>query len=281
MPDQQTPGADPARLIAALVALPGVDAARMQPDGSGPGLLRLSLAPGVDEAAVAGTVGKLLQAEFGIAVDADRVQLTESQGDEPSVADHATDPLVAQDVAAEAARGQGPAHGNPAHGNPAHGNPAHEPLGSEHAENGTSVDASAVAEAVPAQRTSSRPSISRVQLTSMGLDVTATVTLHSAGELATGTINGSASPRGMHRVVAAATLSAVEQLLGNGVRLDLDHVEVTDLGAQPTVLVRLTLLSALGTETLTGVAVVRGEVREAVLRATLAAVNRRFEMLRG
>lgn len=132
---------------------------------------------------------------------------------------------------------------------------------------------------VPVQRSSARPSIDRVQLCAAGLDVTATVSLSSGESLATGSCSGPAAPHSTHKVVATATLRAVEQLLEGAARLDLDHLEVARLGGESTVLVRLTLLTPGGSETLTGVAVVRDDIRQAVIRATLSAVNRRFEML--
>jgi hypothetical protein len=51
------------------------------------------------------------------------------------------------------------------------------------------------------------------------------------------------------------------------------------MGNERTVLVSLTLLTSKGTERLTGAAGVREDVRQAVIRATLDALNRRLEML--
>ena len=70
---------DYAEIVAALRAVPGVADADVEPDadGGGLGLLRLGLAPGVDEVAVATSVGRLLREKFGLGVDADQVQLIE------------------------------------------------------------------------------------------------------------------------------------------------------------------------------------------------------------
>lgn len=69
---------DNSDLIAALRALPGVSAADVEPDDEGGlGTLRLDLEAGVDEAAVASSVGRLLRERFGLGVDADRVQVIE------------------------------------------------------------------------------------------------------------------------------------------------------------------------------------------------------------
>jgi hypothetical protein len=118
-----------------------------------------------------------------------------------------------------------------------------------------------------------------MHLVSAGLDVTASVTLASAGRSATGECRGLASPSGVHRAVAVATLRAVEELVGGSVRVELEHLEITPMGTERTVVVLLTLLTAQGSEHLTGAAAVRDDVRQAVIRATLDALNRRLELL--
>ena len=124
-----------------------------------------------------------------------------------------------------------------------------------------------------------RPAISRMHLVSSGLDVTATVTLTSDGRTAAGESRNSASQSGVQRAVASATLRAVEELSGDIARFELDHLEVTHLGSDRMVIVALTMLSSRGTERLTGAAAVREDVRQAVIRATLDALNRRLETL--
>lgn len=137
--------------------------------------------------------------------------------------------------------------------------------------------------AVPAQRPGQRPAISRMHLVSSGLDVTATVTLAASGRTAAGEARGAASSSGVQRAVANATLRAVEELLDEvpgGVRFELDHLEVNQLGGgDRSVLIALTLLTGKSTERLTGAAAVREDVRQAVIRATLDALNRRLETL--
>ena len=209
-------------IVAALRDVPGVAEADVEPDtDGGMGMLRLGLAPGVDEVEVATRVGRLLRDRFGIGVDADRVQIVED-------ADLARPPMP-----------------NP----------------------------------VPSQRPAERPAISRMHLVSSGLDVTASVTLSSAGRTAVGESRGNASQVGVQRAVANATLRAVEELLDGLARFELDHLEVSQLGSERTVLVALSMLSSRGSERLTGAAAVREDVRQAVIRATLDGLNRRFETL--
>lgn len=208
---------DFAEIVAALRAVPGVADADVEPaaDGDGLGLLRLGLAPGVDEVQVATKVGRLLREQFGLGVDAERVQLIE--------------------------------------------------------------DAAAID--VPAQPHGRRPVISRMQLVSSGLDVTATVQLSYRDQNVRGESTGTATQSGVHRAVATAALHAIEQLVGDQVRFEVDHVEVTPTGRDRTVLVSVTMVSSTGTDRLTGSAVVREDVRQAAIRAALDAVNRRLEPL--
>jgi hypothetical protein len=85
----------------------------------------------------------------------------------------------------------------------------------------------------------------------------------------------------MQRAVAQATLKAVERLLDDSARLELEYVDVSQSGHGRTVLVSLTLITERGVERLAGSAVVRDDESAAVVRATLDGVNRRIEMLLG
>jgi len=80
--------ADPTALVAALCEVAGVAAAGIEPDPAGairddgcaaewPGLLRLDLTPGVDEAAVAMAAGRLLRERFGLGIDSAAVAILE------------------------------------------------------------------------------------------------------------------------------------------------------------------------------------------------------------
>ena len=219
-----SPAERAADIAAALRAVPGVSDAEVEPDEEGGlGLLRLGLVPGVDEVRVATDVGRLLREQFGLGVDAERVQLVEDAEAEPAV----------------------------------------------------EVETSPNGEHVYRKR----PSIHRMHLVSSGLDVTATVTLAYAGEIAEGEATGTATQSGVQRAVALATLRSVEQLLATPARFELEHIEVAPMGRERTVVVALTMLGRAGSERLTGAAAVREDVRQAVIRATLDALNRRLEPL--
>jgi hypothetical protein len=124
-----------------------------------------------------------------------------------------------------------------------------------------------------------RPSIQRMHLVSSGLDISAEVTLGFADRSAVGEAQGTATQSGVQRAVALATLRAVEALVDGKARFDLDHLEVTQTGRDRTVVAGVTLVTPTGSERLTGAAVVREDVRQAVIRATLDGINRRLGAL--
>jgi hypothetical protein len=124
-----------------------------------------------------------------------------------------------------------------------------------------------------------RPAIQRMHLVSSGLDITASVTLSLDGHAASGEATGTATQSGVQRAVALATLRSVESLAGGKARFDLEYLEVAQTGRDRTVLVGVTMVTPSGTERLTGAAVVREDVRQAVIRSTLDALNRRLGVL--
>lgn len=252
-------------LVAALRLVPGVLDADVEPDGTGGlGVLQLGLEPDADEAAVATDVGRLLRERFGLAVDSDGARVVE---DTPTMAAaHASSNAsvgrpMPQSHAQSRSWSQSPS---------ATASPSHIQSPSPSRRRRTSV---------PAQDATLRPAISQLHLLNSGLEVTASVTLSSGDRQATGEVTGSASPGGVHRAVADATVRAVEQLVEVPVRFDVEHLEITPMGTERTVVVALSMLSSRGTERLTGAAAVREDVRQAVIRATLDALNRRLELL--
>lgn len=119
--------------------------------------------------------------------------------------------------------------------------------------------------------------IQRMQLVSAAPGVSAAVTLAMNGQTFVGEVDGPAAASSVHRSVAEATLRAVESFAAGLVRLHLERIEVVDVDEDQMVLAVVTLTSTLGTERLIGVSAVREDVRQAVIRASLDAINRRLE----
>jgi hypothetical protein len=119
--------------------------------------------------------------------------------------------------------------------------------------------------------------IHRMQLVSASRGITSEVTLELAGQEHTGSAGAASTPTSVQRAVALATLRAVERALGGMVRFELEHVETTVLGTDRAVVVEVAMITTRGSERLTGVSSARDDVRQAVIRATLDAINRRIE----
>lgn len=258
-------------LVAALLRVPGVAAATVEAVNGGPGTLRLQLVPGVDEVVVASEVNHLLRARFGLAVDTDRVRVVEPaagangtavrEGAPPPVPPGAAEPDAAEEPAAPQSDAAAPDR-------PAGGWPGAAPRVSDTA----LADAGDVVEAA-----SARLLVERVQLVSSGLTTTVVVTLRAGDRAVAGSAEGTATQGSLNRAVAAATLRAVEAVVDGVAKFDVEHVELAETGEHRTALVVVTMLTERATQRLSGASVVREDPRQAVIRAVLAAVNRRLE----
>jgi hypothetical protein len=273
-------------LLEALRAVPGVASADIEPDErpEGAGTLRLQLDPGADEVQVATSVNRVLREQFGLAVDANRVQVVEESvpvrprlgvaeaqpDDEPEVPEAAPRPTL---TAVPGFR-DAPA---PADEADADAVPTSEPVAQQGPAAGSTVVDSVDPGVQPARTT--RILIQKMQLVSAGLGVTTEVTLGWAGAPHSGESDAAATPTSVHRAVAQATLRAVDSVLDGSARFELEQLEINQLGPDRAVVVVVSMLTKSGSERLTGVSVVREDVRQAVIRATLDSLNRRIEHL--
>ena len=312
-------------LVSALLGVPGVAAAAVEPTAGGPGTLRLQLAPGADEVGVAGAVNRMLRSRFGLAVDADRVRVLGDAG-RPAVtpanglstqSNSILPPEPRPDVRPEIRTEPAPqVRAEPATAPEVRAEPAEalevraEPVPEVRADPweaarpqpspavrpaaapaGTDVwhptprrplpgpvEVAPAAAPVAERSTTPRLLIERVQLVSSGLTTSVTVALSHDGHTVEGRADGTATAGSLHRSVAHATLRAVEQVTDD-VRFDVEHVEVAQTGTERTALVVVTMVTERANQRLSGASVVREDVRQAVIRAVLAAVNRRLEPL--
>jgi hypothetical protein len=273
------PGGDTASVVAALRAVTGVADAEILPDPSGgPGTLRLQLAPGADEVLVATTVHRVLGDRFGLGVDAGRVQVVEEavtrRGEAPGGR-----PAEPMDAPGDA---EGDVPLAPPRVPPSHLTVAPAPEGTEGAPAGEAeAEADQLAEEGPAAvaepAASTRLLIHRMQLVSARDGVTSEVTLELSGAEHTGSAAAATTTTSVHRSVALATLRAVERALDGRVRFELEHLESAALGSDRAVVVEVSMITKVGSERLTGVSAVREDARQAVIRATLDALNRRID----
>jgi hypothetical protein len=276
-----------ATLLDALRAVPGVAEADLEPDGrpEGAGTLRLQLAPGADEIAVATSVNRVLREQFGLAVDAGRVQVVEESI--PPAPPAATEP-VASGSTESAVAAVAPPQSAPSSTEtpmrptltavPGYRDADAAAIGASDSTPGTQLDDGITSQLIESTRPP-RILIQRMQLVSAGLGVTTSVALSWLGQAYLGESSAAATPTSVHRSVATATLRALEEVVGTAARFELEQLEMNQLGPDRAVVVVVAMLTKLGSERLTGVSVVREDVRQAVIRATLDALNRRLESL--
>jgi hypothetical protein len=127
--------------------------------------------------------------------------------------------------------------------------------------------------------------IDQVQVRTVGLDANVEVRLVAGDKQAVGLAEGPATTGYILRLCAIAAASAIDELLrdadttGDLGRCFLEHATVVPLGGCDVAVVVVLLMCGGWVEQLAGSAVVTGDPRQAVVRATLAAVNRRVEAL--
>jgi hypothetical protein len=137
----------------------------------------------------------------------------------------------------------------------------------------------------PADRPGPRVVIENVQVSTFGIEATVEVRLVVGDEVASGTATGPAVDGYLLRLCAMATASAVDELLtfadhaDGPVRCFVEHAAAVPFGTTEVAVVVLLLSCGGWVEQLAGSAVVTSDHRHAMVRATLAAVNRRLEAL--
>jgi hypothetical protein len=132
-----------------------------------------------------------------------------------------------------------------------------------------------------------RVQIDQVQVSTLGLDATVEVRLTSGGRPAFGMASGPAVDGYVLRLAAVAAATALDQLLSavdsgeQPARCFVEHAAVVPFGSSDVAVVVVLLVCGGAADQLSGSALVAGDPRQAVVRATLAAVNRRLDALLG
>ncbi|WP_244295898.1 hypothetical protein [Micromonospora orduensis] len=126
--------------------------------------------------------------------------------------------------------------------------------------------------------------IDHVQVSTFGLDANVEVRLLAGGENASGYATGPAVDGYVLRLCAVAAAAAVDELLRGAENAErgrcfVEHAAVVPFGNCEVATVVVLLVCEGWVEQLAGSALVAGDPRQAVVRATLAAVNRRLEAL--
>jgi len=110
-----------------------------------------------------------------------------------------------------------------------------------------------------------------------GVRTSVSVTLRQGGRRIVGTREGSSSPSTVLRLVAQATLAAIQEILPGAERADVDAVGVVRLGDRSVATATIVVVVPPYEEVLAGAAVVRPNGEQvAMARAILDATNRRL-----
>jgi hypothetical protein len=138
----------------------------------------------------------------------------------------------------------------------------------------------------PGDEPGPRVVIDNVQVNTFGSEATVEVRLSAAGRTQSGTATGPAFDGYLLRLCAMAAAAALDDLLASSPRADgparcvVEHAAAVPFGPLQVAVVVVLLTCDGWTEQLSGSAVVTGEDKQAAMvRATLAAVNRRLEAL--
>lgn len=124
-----------------------------------------------------------------------------------------------------------------------------------------------------------RPKLIGVTLRTVSAMAEATVELEAGSQILQGNAYGPASSHNKLRLFVDATLQALSILTLEGCMFVTEDVGIFSLAKHKVVQVAITLVTASGEQSLVGCAQVRNDDREAVVKATLDAVNRKLKFL--
>jgi len=125
-----------------------------------------------------------------------------------------------------------------------------------------------------------RPKLAGVTLKTVNGMAEVRVELLTGDKIIEGIVQGPSSVHNKLRLLVEATLKALSPLTLDKFIFVTEDVGITELAKQQIALVSITLITSAGEQSLTGCALVRNDDREAVVKATLDAVNRKLRFLR-
>nr|WP_239141115.1 hypothetical protein [Plantactinospora endophytica] len=310
-------GFDVNAILDAVRGVAGVRDASLRTTPAGAHSLRLDLADGADPADVSRHVARLLQERMGLAAAPQNLPTPPLAPPPPGFVGAAAParPAPAQPRHAPPAAEPEP-HPEPAteeprrrHQAPGHrgratvgeqpsapsgeGGRSGSPVGTSPTTAGSSYSGSPVTTTETAPSRPLNPGappgprviIDHVQVSTFGLDATVEVRLAAGKHPAAGLATGPAVDGYVLRLCAVAAAAAIDELLSASTRVTergrcfVEHAAVVPFGSCEVATVVVLLVCDGWVEQLAGSALVSGDPRQAVVRATLAAVNRRLEAL--
>jgi len=266
-PTDRPDGFDMGAVLEAVRLVPGVRDANLRWSSGYGHTLRIEFHDDTDEGQVTREVARVLRETMGLAAQPSAPRLTA----EESTLDRPIRPRPAAPAAAPVAPRPRPA-----------ADPAPEQQRTDLAPRGTRPLPPPPGRA----GAKARVVLDHVQVTTLGVDATVLVRLDvSTGGSAVGKGQGPAVDQYLLRLAAHAAGDAVDQLLVDPTTGDsrgrcfVEHVGVVPFAGCEVAVVVLLFVCGTFAEQLAGCALINGDPRQAVVRATLSAVNRRLESL--
>jgi hypothetical protein len=124
-----------------------------------------------------------------------------------------------------------------------------------------------------------RAKIDSINTEAVGVEATVSVTLEIEGDKFMGRASGPGSQTARQRLVALATLNAVEQYVAGPQAFALEDVHIVTLGQEQVAVCCVVLVTPLGEQSFAGSALMRHNEKDSIVRATLDAINRRLGFL--
>lgn len=124
-----------------------------------------------------------------------------------------------------------------------------------------------------------RPKVVSVTAHLFGRNMEVKVQLEINGDIFEGNIAGPVTSSSRLRFVSQAAVLALQEYLKNTCNLVTEDVVTISIAGQLAVTVGIALVTDVGEEKLLGAAFINHNENEAVVKATLAAINRRFSLI--
>ncbi|AGA68022.1 hypothetical protein Desdi_0479 [Desulfitobacterium dichloroeliminans LMG P-21439] len=128
----------------------------------------------------------------------------------------------------------------------------------------------------PLKGTQLRPRLASVSLRTVNTKAEIKVELSIDEKIYEGVASGTSTTYTKLRLLADATINALHTSLMNKLVFATEDVVISHLGKHKVALVELSLITPIGEQSLVGCALIKNDEREAVVKATLDAVNRKL-----
>ncbi|MEN6584044.1 MAG: hypothetical protein ABFD54_16475 [Armatimonadota bacterium] len=142
------------------------------------------------------------------------------------------------------------------------------------------ISVAQVADNLPSQD-HSRLKFADVSISINGSRTEATVHLNKDGAVFAGSASGTSSPVGQMKLIANATLYAIEESGLSNCSFVLEDACEATVGGRRAAIALVNMISDRGEDLVTGCALIKQDVWKGVVNATLDAVNRRLTALPG